>query len=225
MKKKNKKRKFNWVKFLLALAVLYILGFGVYNLSVMPIKHIRILNTTYLNDQSILKEAKLDDYPSFLLTTAASIKNNLDSNPYIKKVTVKKKWFCKLYLYVDEYKMLFYNKTLGQVVLENNIAVDSDEEVNVPYLINFVPDTIYNELVEHMSEVDDNILLKISEIEYRPNEVDKERFLLTMNDGNYVYLTLYTFSVVNKYDEILPTLENQKGILYLDSGNYFEIIN
>jgi len=46
-----------------------------------------------------------------------------------------------------------------------------------------------------------------------------------MNDGNYVYLTLYSFSLANKYDEILPTLEDKKGILYLDSGNYFEIID
>lgn len=76
-----------------------------------------------------------------------------------------------------------------------------------------------------MAEVNNDILYKISEIEYRPNEVDKERFLLTMNDGNYVYVTLYTFDKINQYDAIYPTLENKNGILYLDSGNYFEIFH
>ena len=63
----------------------------------------------------------------------------------------------------------------------------------------------------------------ISEIEYYPNDIDKERFILTMNDGNYVYITLYKTYLVNDYIKILSTLENKKGILYLDSGNYFEI--
>jgi cell division protein FtsQ len=223
MKKKDKKRRFNFVKFLLVLIVLYIAGFGVYNLAMLPIKHIRILNTTYLKDQDILREAKLDNYPSFLLTTSSSIKRNLKKDPYIKQVTVKKKWFNQVYLYVDEYKVLFYN-SVGQLVLENKTTVDK-AKVDAPKLVNYVPDTINDELIEKMAEVKDNILLKISEIEYRPNEVDKERFLLTMNDGNYVYLTLYTFNKVNEYADILPTLENKKGILYLDSGNYFEIID
>jgi len=223
MKKRNKKRRFNFVKFLLVLIVLYIAGFGVYKLAMLPIRHIRILNTTYLKDQDILREAKLDNYPSFLLTTSYSIERNLKKDPYIKQVTVKKKWFNQVYLYVDEYKVLFYN-SVGQLVLENKTTVDN-AKVDAPKLVNYVPDTINNELIEKMAEVKDNILLKISEIEYRPNDVDKERFLLTMNDGNYVYLTLYTFNKVNEYADILPTLENKKGILYLDSGNYFEIID
>ena len=71
--------------------------------------------------------------------------------------------------------------------------------------------------------IDENIRLMISEIEYYPNDIDKERFILTMNDGNYVYITLYKTYLVNDYIKILSTLENKKGILYLDSGNYFEI--
>jgi cell division protein FtsQ len=225
MKRRRKKGQFNFLKFLLMILILYIISFSVYKLLMMPIKHIRILNTSYLNDQVVLREAKIDNYPSFVLTTSSSIKRKLMKDPYIKDVKVEKKWFCRVYLYIEENKILFFNNASGQVVLENNITVNNDNIGNVPHLINDVPDSIYTELIKQMAKVDNNILLKISEIEYRPNEVDKERFLLTMNDGNYIYLTLYTFSKVNNYDEILPTLEKKKGILYLDSGNYFEIIN
>jgi len=223
--KKGNKRRFNFVKFFLVLFVLYIFGYAIYGLTEFPIKHIRILNTTYLSDQDILKEAELDNYPSFLLTTTSNIKKNLKNNPYIKDIRIEKKWFCRLYLYIDEYKVLFYNRAIGQTVLEDNVTVAGNNSSAIPHLINFVPDTIYSEFVNEMAGIDKNILVKISEIEYRPNEVDKERFLLTMNDGNYVYLTLYSFSLANKYDDILPTLEDKKGILYLDSGNYFEIID
>ncbi|MFA5409669.1 MAG: FtsQ-type POTRA domain-containing protein [Bacilli bacterium] len=224
MAKKNKKHRFNLIKFLLFAIALYIVGFGVYQLTMMPIKHIRILNTTYLSDQSILREAKIDNYPSFLLTTSFSIKKNLSKNAYIKGIKVSKKWFCRLDIYIEEYKALFYN-AMGQLVLENKALISDKSSIDAPKLINTVTDTIYGEFVQKMLEVDDNVLLKISEIEYKPNDVDKERFLLTMNDGNYVYLTLYTFSKINNYDEILATLENKNGILYLDSGNYFEIID
>lgn len=224
MVKKTRRRKFNIIKFVIVLICIYIMGFGVYQLVTLPIRHIRILNTTYLHDQDILRETHLDDYPSFLLTMGLSIKKDLENNPYIKDVKVEKKWFGRLYLYITEYRILFYNQ-MGQLILEDNRILDDVIDKDAPRLINEVPSVLYNKFIDKMSIIDSNVLLKISEIEYRPNEVDKERFLLTMNDGNYVYLTLYTYEKVNKYDKILPTLEQKKGILYLDSGNYFEIID
>ena len=45
-----------------------------------------------------------------------------------------------------------------------------------------------------------------------------------MNDGNYVYLTLNKFNKINHYIEIIKEFNNKKGILYLDSGEYFKVI-
>ena len=75
-----------------------------------------------------------------------------------------------------------------------------------------------------MSSLDYDTIKRISEIKYDPNEVDEERFLLTMSDGNYVYLTLEKFEVINNYVDIIKTFNNKKGILYLDSGEYFKIM-
>ena len=44
-----------------------------------------------------------------------------------------------------------------------------------------------------------------------------------MNDGNQVYVTVSKLDVLNKYIDIIKKLDNKKGILYLDSGNYFEV--
>jgi len=44
-----------------------------------------------------------------------------------------------------------------------------------------------------------------------------------MNDGNSVYLTLEKFNKIDKYLEIIKEFNNKKGILYLDSGEYFEV--
>ena len=44
-----------------------------------------------------------------------------------------------------------------------------------------------------------------------------------MNDENTVYITLTKAKNLNNYNKIKEQLGTNKGILYLDSGNYFEI--
>lgn len=70
--------------------------------------------------------------------------------------------------------------------------------------------------------VNNDILAKISEITYVPNEVDQERFTFQMNDGNLVYITLSKITKVNKYNSIYSKMEGKNGIIYLDSGDYIE---
>ena len=74
-----------------------------------------------------------------------------------------------------------------------------------------------------MNNIDYGIVKRMSEIKYDPNEVDDERFLITMNDGNYVYLTLNKFNKINHYLDIIKEFDNKKGVLYLDSGEYFKV--
>ena len=45
-----------------------------------------------------------------------------------------------------------------------------------------------------------------------------------MDDGNSVYLTLTKFKMINYYNDVLKQLEGRKGILYLDSGNHFKVM-
>jgi hypothetical protein len=75
-----------------------------------------------------------------------------------------------------------------------------------------------------MIQVDDNIINHISEIKYDPNEVDEGRFLLTMTDGNYVYLSINKFDSINSYITIMKKFQDKRGILYLDSGEYFKVL-
>ena len=85
-----------------------------------------------------------------------------------------------------------------------------------------------DEFMTKFLSLDRNVIYRISEIKYDPNNVDSERFLLTMNDGNFVYLTLAYFDKMNSYVnihlDIVSKYGNKKGILYLDSGEYFKIL-
>lgn len=217
------KKKFKLVKFLIVLLMLYIVGFFIYKLFVAKINNIYISNNINLTDQEVIDISGLRDYPSFLFTTKSTIKNRLLKHDLIKGVKVKKKIWGIIEIEVDENEPLFIYKKTEKVILENTKQIDNNNYI-LPTITNEIEEDMLNKLVEKYKDIDNEIKLLISEIEYVPNDIDKERFIFTMNDGNYVYITLYKILSINEYIKILPNLENKKGILYLDSGNYFEIL-
>lgn len=222
MKKQKKKVKKGFIKFCVIILILFGIGNLVYYGFGPNIKNIYVLNNNYLSDQEIIDLAKLNNYPNFYTTSSSSIKKKLKSNTLIKDVKIKKRLFNKIYIYVDEYEVLFYNQNTSKYVLENKKEVLLDGIV-VPTLINYVPDTKYNTFINKYILLDDKVKQKISEIKYDPNTIDEDRFFLYMNDGNYVYITLTKMELLNKYNDAITKVEGKKGTLYLDSGNYFEI--
>ena len=217
---KVKKRKLK-IKNILILILLIIL---IYNMIIyilnLKISNIYIVNNSLLTDKEIINLANLSDYPSFILTSSKDIKTNLYKNKLIKEIKVKKELFGKIYIYITEYKPIaIYN---NQLLLDNGSLIDNIYDLNLPIIKNDIS-SIYDDYIASFSLIDSDILYKISEIEYVPNDVDKERFLIYMTDGNYVYMTLNKITKLNTYNSIVDQLESKHGLVYLDSGDYFEI--
>lgn len=205
--------------FALFIYTCYYLIASIFNLS---ITNIYVLKNELLTDQEIIEMADIDDYPSTFKNSSKKLEKRLEESLYIEDAKVYKKGFTQVYIEITEnYPIFYYDSTMSTILKDGESVTD---EFIVPTLVNYVPDTLYNGFVSNMSKLDKNILSKISEIKYDPNEVDDERFLLYMNDNNLVYLTLSKFSNINSYLDIVVNFEGKKGILYLDSGNYFEII-
>ena len=226
IKVKVKVRKIKFLNIILCLLILYITYFIISNIINKKISNIYITGNNIISDKEIISTTNLEDYPSFVLTSSSKIKKLLLKNDYIKEVEVTKKGFGKIIINIKEKKLLFKEKDTNKLVLEDKTKVDNIYSIDeVPILINTVDSSEYDYFIKKISKVDSNILLKISEIEYAKVDVDKQRFLLYMNDGNYVYITLSKIENLNKYEEIYNSLEGKKGIIYLDSGNYFEEVN
>lgn len=222
-KKIKKKTKIKFIPILIFLLLIVIVFFLVAWFMEVKIKNIYIYDNSIVSDQEIIELANLEDYPSFLKTSTKKVKDKIENNPYIKSVEVKRGFLAVFNIYVTEYDLLFINSNTNKIVVDKDTEVPITKEVSLPILVNYVPDTVFPKFIEKMKKVDKEVLDKISHIEYQPNDYDKERFLLYMNDGNSVYVTITRFELINKYNEIYPTLEGKKGILYLDSGNHFEI--
>ncbi len=222
MKKNRKKVKIKYKNVFKFLLVLILIILGIKFVFGMRVTNIYITGNDSLSDSYIMDVAKISDYPKLIKIPNFKIKKLLIKDENIYDAKVYKKW-TKLYIEIEENRHLFYNSKISSLVMLDKTTRSSN--ITSPYLVNYVPDTIYSSFVDTMVKVDKDILDRISDIEYTPNDVDKERFLLTMNDGNYVYLTLKTFTKINNYVEMLKQFRGEEGILYLDSGEYFEIKN
>jgi len=223
VKKKTKKR-IKIKSLLIVLVFILIISLSIYYYSTLKITNIYVTGNKILRESDIIKEVELDNYPNIYKVNEYKIKEKLLLNPLIKSVKVKKTFLGKVIIEIEE-NIPIIKDIDGKYILNSGEKINSESKYNVPSLINEVDSDIYNNFIKGFSKVSNDILIKISEIKYDKTDLDKERFLLLMNDGNYVYITLSRIELVNSYNEIYPTLDNNKGILHLDSGNHFEIKN
>ncbi len=221
VKIKVKKKKVNYKKIIIALILLASIYFLVAYLIHLPIRNIYITGNEFVSDKEIITASELDGYPQYINTYFTDIKGNLLKNEYIKSVEIRRKILNKIYIDIEEYEPIaIYNDKL---ILSSNKQVENKYHIDyVPYIVNNI-DSLYDKFVTSFSKINKDTLLKISHIEYSPNDVDKERFILYMVDGNYVHITLSKIEKLNKYNSIVSELEGKKGIIYLDSGDYVEI--
>ena len=217
----RKKRKLKVKNLLIVLLIFIVILLGVAFLTDVKLNNIIVKGNSLYSDWEIIEMAGLDDYPSSLKTLSSTVEKRLEENDYIKKAKVTRPSLTKIVIDVEENLPLFYYLPENKTILTDKTEVT--DNFPVPTVINYVPDNIYSDFLKSMSSIDYDIIKRISEIKYDPNEVDDGRFFLTMNDGNQVYLTLNKFTKLDDYLDIIKEFDNKKGILYLDSGEYFEV--
>lgn len=219
-KEKKTKRRLKKGRFLLFLIILSLIFYLIYKFVDIKIINITVSGNNILSDQEVIDEAKLSDYPSYFKILILPTKNKLEKNDYIKKASVSK-GFLSIKIKIEEEKILYIDKISG-----NKVTLDSsfkdDKILCVPELINSIPKNKLYGFKTAVNKINLNTLCQMSQIKYDPNDIDKDRYLVYMDDGNKVYLTVNKFKRINKYNKYLESIGKENGILYLDYGNYFE---
>lgn len=222
-KRRSKKHlKIRYDRVFLVAFLLFLIGVLLWNILNKPISNIYVSGNKYLSDQEIIDAAGLRNYPSTLTFSTINIEKKLLKEELIYQVKVRRTGFRSISIKVVEDKPLFYDKYNNKTVLSSSKKVET--VYDVPLLLNYVPNKIVKQLISGMNETIEDVFVRISTIKYDPNEVDEGRFLISMNDGNYVYLSINKFDQINNYIKIMKKFDNKKGILYLDSGEYFKVM-
>lgn len=189
-----------------------------------PVRQVIVHDNVIIPNENIVELSKIDDNTNFLLLKSHSVKKNIKTDTLVEQVKIKRNIFFEIHIYVTEKKPLFYREDNKKLVLSNKEEINKQDyyNLNIPSLVNYVPDKVYEKLIKKMDSINYKVLEKISDIKYYPNNYDEERFILYMNDSNIVYINLPKFKSINDYDNMVVKFEGKTGKLYLDGGNYFE---
>lgn len=224
--KKVKKKRFNVARTLVFILLIYIVVcFGIY-LYKEPVKHYEIIGNEILTDIELIRDLKLEKYPSFVSINTKKLEHKLENNKLIKNAKVSYGWNFKLKIEIEENSPMFLAKDLNKVVLADGTFIDFESRfIGIPTLLNSTPEVIMSELASSLNKVDYGIRYIISEIEYQPSYssdgkiIDENRFLLSMSDRNLVYITAKKADSLNEYLDIIATEQITKaGTLFLDSN-------
>jgi cell division septal protein FtsQ len=186
------------------------------------IEDLTLVNSESISSGAGVQSVALLPFSNLILNSFPTISGVISSRLVVRTVSFNLVALSlEVKVYVTEYKILFYDAENKYSVLEGGEHIDYIDD-NSPVLVNKVEDKeIYKKFINKMNKVDNTILDVISEIKYVPNGIDKERFLFSMNDGNYVYVTISKLTKINEYKSVIDSVEDKRGILYLDYGNYF----
>lgn len=191
------------------------------------IKNIYITGNELIPDVKIIETLAISDYPQMSkLNVKKAQKKLLEQNPIIEEVSIKKNLFGEVKITITESKLLFYYKYNNKYITSTGKSIDDNNEYyGFPTLLNFTPDTVFEELLKGLNKVDYNIIKMINEIEYNPYKstdgtiIDNNRFTLLMNDDNTVIIDTVNIKNLNLYNKVYASLgmDKEKGILYLDT--------
>lgn len=224
---KKVKKKLNKKGLLVVILTLYLFIMAFYYCFNLPVKLILIKGNNLVSDAKIIETASITDKTKIFALSSSKVKKKLQDLPMIDSVKITKYLSGKIVISVKELNVLYYKVLDDVYILGNGEKTNAlSDTLGVPTLVNYTPKDIEESLIKKLNNINNDILYKVSEIEYSPdikNEkvIDNNRFLLRMNDGNFVYINLANINNLNKYEEIYSTLdENEKGVLNLDSwGN------
>lgn len=236
MEQKSKVKKINIARILVLILIIYIMVCVVIYIYKQPVRHYEIKGNNLIKDIDIIRMLDLDDYPSFISVNTKTMKKQLEQNSLILSAKVSYGFNFNIIIEIEENAPIFLIKSENKICLANGEKIDVRNDImGIPVLLNSTPENIQKVLANNLAKVEKGVLYQISEIEYKPSYnkdqkvIDENRFLLSMNDNNLVYITSKKADMLNNYLDIIATKKiTGNGILYLDgdeNGNLFELFN
>jgi len=215
--KRVKKRRLNIKRVFILALIIFLIVFIPIKMFKLILKGTIITGNVNLSDSTIIKAGELNEESSFLKLNEKKICKKIKNLQMVNTCEVKKTWNLKLKITITENKPLFYYTFQNKIALSNGTFIDENNKFGVPTLINFVPEKVLLTFITRLNLIDDDIIRSISEIEYTPSQngdgafIDEGRFMLSMNDGNTVYVNNTHLDVLNYYKRIYASIGNKKG--------------
>ena len=201
-----------------------------------PLSHIKTISlngNVFLTDDEALEISGLSTKTNIWTISTGEIEEAFQKKPVVESVKVKRKLPWTVEISIAEYKRVGYirEKDRYYPIIENGTVLTNHAGKTIsgdaPLILDFTEEAYLNRMTEELSKLSKGILNMISEVYWAPEEKNKNKIKLYMNDGLIVSSTVRDFAEKMKiYPSIAAQLEpGSKGIVHIGVGAYFEDFN
>lgn len=216
------------------LIILFFIIFVVYFfIPQSQVKDIVVVGNKSIDSQEILNIANIKINDKLPTIHPTLIKSRLENNEIIKRAYIKKDLVTqKVYIQISEVSGLYYyenNNGIYLVDVENKIQRLNNVDVNFPKFVDFfnVKHEYIEDITRELAKVKPSVLSQISEISYAPTKTFLNRFLLKMNDRNYIYMLSNNVAhKLNYYQELRRVIPKDNPVdVFLENADYYKKSN
>ncbi|MDY3092095.1 MAG: FtsQ-type POTRA domain-containing protein [Erysipelotrichaceae bacterium] len=229
--KKRKKARLK-TRFLAIKNRLFILGivFGILITAVLylmlpssEVFKVVVKGNEYLKDDYYIKLSKIKDGDKFLLVNLNKVKNQISSSSIVDSVTVKRNNYNLIEINVKEKEIIGYTYEVEpKILLSDGSTINLENDylnviASVPLIEGYDEEGL-KLIAIGFKKLDQKMIGEISEIHRYPFSYDENMLEVIMRDGNYLYLSYYSLSMLNEYYTIASgiTVTEDKACIFLD---------
>ena len=229
--KKRKKARLK-TRFLAIKNRLFILGivFGILITAVLylmlpssEVYKVVVKGNEYLKDDYYINLSKIKDGDKFLLVNLNKVKNQISSSIIVDSVTVKRNNYNLIEINVKEKEIIGYTYEVEpKILLSDGSTINLENDylnviASVPLIEGYDEEGL-KLIAIGFKKLDQKMIGEISEIHRYPFSYDENMLEVIMRDGNYLYLSYYSLSMLNEYYTIASgiTVTEDKACIFLD---------
>ena len=229
--KKRKKARLK-TRFLAIKNRLFILGivFGILITAVLylmlpssEVYKVVVKGNEYLKDDYYINLSKIKDGDKFLLVNLNKVKNQISSSSIVESVTVKRNNYNLIEINVKEKEIIGYTYEVEpKILLSDGSTINLENDylnviASVPLIEGYDEEGL-KLIAIGFKKLDQKMIDEISEIHRYPFSYDENMLEVIMRDGNYLYLSYYSLSMLNEYYTIASgiTVTEDKACIFLD---------
>ena len=177
----------------------------------------------YLKDDYYINLSKIKDGDKFLLVNLNKVKNQISSSSIVDSVTVKRNNYNLIEINVKEKEIIGYTYEVEpKILLSDGSTINLENDylnviASVPLIEGYDEEGL-KLIAIGFKKLDQKMIDEISEIHRYPFSYDENMLEVIMRDGNYLYLSYYSLSMLNEYYTIASgiTVTEDKACIFLD---------
>ncbi|PKM89902.1 MAG: hypothetical protein CVU85_01735 [Firmicutes bacterium HGW-Firmicutes-10] len=210
---------------LVFLILFIILGLSTYWLDqseLFRVKSVSVTGNTHVSDEEIIALSEIIAGERMWLLSKGSVSKKVSSSVWVKGVNIIKSQNI-VTIEVTEHRVLGYKVTDKiSLLLQSGQLIPLKESqldwiATVALISGFDEETLLKKLVDSFAEVDDSIMMFVSEIHQSSVSYDEALIRLIMSDGNQIFTDFAALDLINEYKLIVNQINPANKCIYFDA--------